>query len=86
MMIEGPEGPKRTLRGPKQGVHVNGPGRAGPQIRERGLVTSRWMPNGSRWARRGAVSSTIREARERAKRGRTVGRAAREPAKIVESF
>jgi len=55
-------------------------------IRERSLVPNGWVARRLTMGATGAVSRAIREARERAKSERKVGRAARELLRNVQSF
>ena len=55
-------------------------------IRERALVPNAWLAQRLRMGATGAVSRTIREARELAAHDRKVSRAARDLAALVQSF
>jgi len=55
-------------------------------IRERSLVPNGWVARRLTMGATGAVSRTIRGARQRAEHDRKVGRAAREVAQSVQSF
>ena len=92
VFLSGPRGFDRLEEVLESGRHA--PGRPDSEfhatpwlvLRERALVPNAWLAQRLRMGATGAVSRTIRDARELADRDRKVRRAARELAAIVQSF